>query len=89
MTFSTFLISYHRVFQNALKEVATLEDALKGIKELSQQLALYFCEDEKDVKIQDILKLFKTFSDQLTKAKQVFYWSSTSSYNLNDLKNVS
>jgi len=38
---------------------------------LTKQLALYFCEDEGKLKLQELLSLFKTFCDQLVKAKKV------------------
>lgn len=32
---------------------------------------MYFCEDEGKLKLQELLSLFKTFCDQLVKAKKV------------------
>lgn len=54
-------------------EVEGLEAGIEGINELTKKVAEYFCEDEKKLKLQEILNLFKTFCDQLNKAKKVEY----------------
>lgn len=58
-------------FQGALEKTKKLEDGITEIHNLTKQLALYFCEDEGKLKLQELLSLFKTFCDQLVKAKKV------------------
>ena len=60
-----------RFLQTAVKKTKELDDGIKEIHELTKQLAQYFCEDEGKLKLQELLSLFKTFSDQLVTAKKV------------------
>ena len=64
---------YRAIFteQEALTEVEVLEEGIKEINNLIHKMAVYFCEDEKKIKLQEVLGLFKTFCDQLTTAKKV------------------
>ena len=48
-----------------------LDEGIAEIHNLTKQLALYFCEDEGKLKLQELLSLFKTFCDQLVNAKKV------------------
>lgn len=57
--------------KDALKEIEVLEEGMEKINVLIKKLAAYFCEDEKKLKLQEVLTLFKTFCEQLTTAKKV------------------
>ena len=57
--------------QGALEKAKQLEEGITEIHSLTKQLAMYFCEDEGKLKLQELLSLFKTFGDQLNKAKKV------------------
>ena len=57
--------------QGALKEVENVEQKLKQLSQLKQDLADYFCEDESKFKLEDLLQIFKTFCNHLDKAKEV------------------
>ena len=57
--------------QESLDKVKELEAGVQEIHALTKDLALYFCEDESQIKLQDVLNLFKTFCEQLEKAKTV------------------
>ncbi|KAJ7363371.1 hypothetical protein OS493_011659 [Desmophyllum pertusum] len=59
--------NHKRCFKKAKK----LDEGIAEIYNLTKQLALYFCEDEGKLKLQELLALFKTFCDQLVKAKKV------------------
>ncbi|XP_078369378.1 LOW QUALITY PROTEIN: inverted formin-2-like [Oculina patagonica] len=56
--------------ENALEKAKKLEEGITQIHNLTKQLAMYFCEDEGKLKLQELLSLFKTFCDQLVKAKK-------------------
>ncbi len=57
--------------QDALKEVENVDQKLKQLSQLKQDLAEYFCEDESKFKLEDLLGIFKTFCNHLDKAKEV------------------
>lgn len=59
------------ICQGALEKTKKLDEGIAEIHNLTKQLALYFCEDEGKLKLQELLSLFKTFCDQLVKAKKV------------------
>lgn len=61
-------------FQGALEKTKKLVEGITDIHNLTKQLALYFCEDEGKLKLQELLSLFKTFCDQLVKAKKVIIY---------------
>ena len=68
------ILAEYVVFQNtqdALKEVENVEQKLKQLNQLRQDLAEYFCEDESKFKLEDLLEIFKTFCNHLHKAKEV------------------
>ena len=54
-----------------MKEVEAVEQKLKRLSQLKQDLAEYFCEDESKFKLEDLLLIFKTFCNHLDKAKEV------------------
>ncbi|XP_028397616.1 inverted formin-2-like [Dendronephthya gigantea] len=56
--------------KDAMKEVEAVEQKLKRLSKLKQDLAEYFCEDESKFKLEDLLVIFKTFCDHLDKAKE-------------------
>ena len=59
--------------QDALKEVENVEQKLKQLNQLKQDLVEYFCEDESKFKLEDLLGIFQTFCNHLDKAKEVWY----------------
>jgi hypothetical protein len=59
--------------QDAFKEVENVEQKLKQLGQLKQDLVEYFCEDESKFKLEDLLGIFMTFCNHLNKAKEVWY----------------
>ena len=66
--------------QDALKEVENVEQKLKQLSQLKQDLVEYFCEDENKFKLEDLLGIFKTFCNHLDKAKEVCYIAVNNAY---------
>lgn len=60
-------------YQDAFKEIENVEQKLKQLSQLTQDLAEYFCEDESKFKLEELLVIFKTFCNHLDKAKEVCF----------------
>ncbi|XP_072041000.1 inverted formin-2-like isoform X2 [Amphiura filiformis] len=56
--------------KDAQSEVAGLQDGLKKINELSNEVAAYFLEDAATFKLQEFLGIFKTFAERVKQAHE-------------------
>ncbi|XP_041454485.1 inverted formin-2-like isoform X2 [Lytechinus variegatus] len=54
-----------KFLKTAQEEVKELEEGLAKIEILSQELATYFCEDQKTFKLQEFLQIFETFANRI------------------------
>ena len=57
--------------QNAEKEVEKLKQQLSRINELSSQLVVRFCEDEKTFRLEDLLTTFHSFCELVQQCRKV------------------
>jgi len=59
------------ILQNAENEVQKLKQQLGRISELSSQLAVRFCEDEKTFRLEDLLSTFHSFCELVQQCRKV------------------
>ncbi|XP_072171506.1 inverted formin-2-like [Diadema setosum] len=59
-----------KFLKNAEIEVQDLKDGLAKIEQLSNELATYFCEDQKTFKLQEFLQIFETFANRIKQCKE-------------------